>query len=487
MLSFWTPLGSHPIGIDMTAVNSEKLSTFVNQFWDDNITPTLEEYIKIPNKSPDFDPNWDANGHMEAALQLTLKWLEAHEIPGMKIHVGRLPERTPMLIIEVDGTIDKTVVLYGHLDKQPEMEGWREDLGPWKPVLEDGKLYGRGGADDGYAVFASICAIKAVQEQGLPHARCVLFIEFSEESGSPDLPPYLVEYENLIGIPEAVICLDSGAGNYDQLWATTNLRGMLCGTLTVEVLKEGVHSGTASGIVPSSFRIMRQLLARVENGETGKILLPELHVDIPQQRIDQAQKAADVLGDTVYSDFTFPDGMQPVDLSPKELLLNGTWRPTLSIVGMDGVPSVEQGGNVLRPYTTIKWSFRLPPTLPVEQAEAAVVQMFTEDVPYGAQVTVDVISGASGWNANELAPWMEELFDETSKEFFGKEAMFYGLGGTIPFMHMLGDRFPEAQFIITGVLGPKSNAHGPNEFIHLDYAKKLTAGVAFMLAKHGQL
>ncbi|MBF0276877.1 MAG: M20/M25/M40 family metallo-hydrolase [SAR324 cluster bacterium] len=473
-------------------MDTKQISDFVNSFWDENITPTLMEYIEVPNKSPVFDPDWEANGHMEKALQMAISWLEKHPIPGSFLHIGRIKGRTPMLVMEVPGTIDSpdrmpTVLLYGHLDKQPEMEGWREGLGPWKAVMEEEKLYGRGGGDDGYALFASICAIKAIQEQGIPHARFVITIEFSEESGSPDLPAYMEEFEDIIGIPELVICLDSGAGNYDQLWSTTSLRGMIGGTLKVEVLQEGVHSGMGSGIIPSSFRIVRQLLSRIENEKTGQILLDELYVQIPPQRLEQAKKSASVLGKTVHSDYTFPEGMVPVDPDPVELLLNSTWRPALAIVGQEGIPSLQLGGNVLRPYTTLKWSLRLPPNLPAASARIALQRALTEDPPYGAKVTLDFEVDGEGWEAGELAPWLEQSLDEASHTFFGKEAMYFGLGGSIPFMCMLGEKYPEAQFVITGVLGPKSNAHGPNEFIHIPYAKKLTASIAYLLGRHGLL
>ena len=470
----------------MTMPDPNWTSDFAARFWDEHITPTLVEYVKIPNKSPHFDPDWDANGHMEDALQLGLKWLEKHHIPESKTYIGRLEGRTPLILVDIPGTLDDTVLLYGHLDKQPEMEGWREDLGPWIPVIEDGKLYGRGGADDGYALFASICAIKALKEQNIPHARSVVMIEFSEESGSIDLPAYVDHFADLIGHPSMVVCLDSGAGNYEQLWSTTNLRGMIGGTLRVDVLTEGVHSGDASGIVPSSFRVLQQLIGRLEDRETGRLLPKELHVEIPQQRIDQAKLAAETLGEAVYTKFPFLPGMEPMNEDLVELVLNRTWRPSLSYIGQDGMPPTLSGGNVLRPYTTLKLSFRLPPTLPAKPAQAFLEKLLTENPPHGAKVTVDFEEPATGWNAPELAPWLDEALNEASQTYYQKPAVHMGEGGSIPFMGMLGEKFPEAQFLVTGVLGPQSNAHGPNEFLHIPYAKKLTGCVVHILAKHAQ-
>lgn len=467
--------------------NSESTLNFVDRFWDSHIVPTITDYIRIPNKSPAFDPDWDANGHMEDALQLAKKWLEEHHIPGSTLHLGRLEGRTPLLLLDIPGDIDKTVMMYGHLDKQPEMTGWRDDLGPWKPVMEDGKLYGRGGADDGYAVFASVCALKALKEQGVKHARCVVMIEFSEESGSPDLPAYVDHFKEIMGDVDLVICLDSGAGNYDQLWSTTSLRGMAGCALKVDILREGVHSGDASGVVPSSFRILRQILSRIENAETGEILIEALKHPIPQERIDQAQKVADALGDEVYSKFPFVEGSRPMGTDRVELVLNRTWRATVSFIGQDGMPPTHAGGNVLRPFTELKLSFRLPPTLDCAKAQAAIEEALTANPPYNAKVTVEFEDAATGWNAPALAPWLSRALDQVSNDFYGKPALHMGEGGSIPFMGMLGEKFPKAQFVVTGVLGPASNAHGPNEFLHVPYAKKLTACIAHILAIHAAL
>lgn len=471
----------------MTQPDAKKTQHYVDTFWDSEIVPTITEYIKIPNKSPAFDPDWDAHGHMEEALQLAKDWIEAHPIPGATLHVGRIPGRTPLLLLDIPGQIDKTMVLYGHLDKQPEMEGWRDDLGPWIPVYEDGKLYGRGGADDGYALFASMCAIMALQEQGIPHARAVVMIEFSEESGSIDLPAYVEHFEDIIGQPDLVVCLDSGAGNYDQLWSTTSLRGLVGGTMRVDVLREGVHSGDASGVVASSFRVIRELLNRIEDSATGKILPQALQVDIPQQRIQQAKKAAEALDKEIYTKFPFVPGMDPMANDLSELVLNRTWRAALSYTGQDGMPSTVSGGNVLRPYTTLKLSLRLPPTLEAKDAQAALEKVLSENPPHGAKVTLHFEEPATGWNAPELVAWLEEALDDASQTFYGKPALHMGEGGTIPFMGMLGDKYPQAQFVVTGVLGPQSNAHGPNEFLHVPYAKKLTACVAHIIAKHAQV
>jgi acetylornithine deacetylase/succinyl-diaminopimelate desuccinylase-like protein len=469
-------------------MNTEKTRQFVDRRWDESILAELIEYVRIPNKSPMFDPDWEAHGHMEAAVQLMFRWAEAEcaSIPGARVNVLRLPGRTPVLMVDVPGRVDDCVLMYGHLDKQPEFSGWSEGLEPWTPVLRDGKLYGRGGADDGYALFASMTAIRALAEQGIPHARCVILIEASEESGSPDLVHHIEALGSQLGSPTLVVCLDAECGNYEQLWCTTSLRGNLIGSLRVDVLAEGVHSGTASGVVPSSFRILRDLLARVEDAASGAILLEELNTPIPPDRRAQARAAAAVLGDTVFSKFPFLHGMRPVSNDPFELLLNNNWRPTLSITGVDGIPAFRSAGNVLRPQTTLKLSFRLSPTMDPAVAAAAIKSALEAEPPYGARVSFTVESAMGGWNAPALAPWLEQSMQDASQAFFERDAMYMGTGGSIPFMGMLGEKFPGTQFLVTGVLGPQSNAHGPNEFLHIETARRLTACVSQVLADHAR-
>jgi acetylornithine deacetylase/succinyl-diaminopimelate desuccinylase-like protein len=467
-------------------MDNSKAREFVNRRWDESILPQLVEYVRIPNKSPMFDPDWEAHGHMEAAVQLMRRWAEqeARSLPGAQVEVLRLPGRTPVLMVDVPGDVDDCVLMYGHLDKQPEFSGWSDGLEPWTPVLRDGKLYGRGGADDGYALFASLTAIRALREQGVPHARCVVLIEASEESGSPDLSHHIDALGDRLGRPTLVVCLDAECGNYEQLWCTTSLRGNLIGALRVDVLAEGVHSGTASGVVPSSFRILRELLARVEDATSGAILIEELSASIPPDRLAQAKAAAAVLGESVYAKFPLMPGVRPVSNDPFELLLNNNWRPTLSVTGAEGLPAFRSAGNVLRPQTTLKLSFRLPPTLAPAGAAAAIQRTLERDPPYGARVSFKVESAMGGWNAPTFAPWLEQSMRDGSQAFFGRDAMYMGTGGSIPFMGMLGERFPGTQFLVTGVLGPQSNAHGPNEFLHLECARRVTGCVSRVLADH---
>jgi acetylornithine deacetylase/succinyl-diaminopimelate desuccinylase-like protein len=464
-------------------MDASAIRNYVDHLWTDSIVPELIEYIRIPNKSPAFDKEWREHGYMDQVVTRFEAWANRHPLKGMKFEVAQVDKRTPLILIDIPGDSDDCILLYGHLDKQPEMTGWREGIGPWQPALEGDRLYGRGAADDGYSMFACLAAIGALQAASIPHARCVVLIEACEESGSFDLPHHIERLGDRIGKPSLVIGLDSGCGNYDQLWCTTSLRGLAGGTLTVEVLTEGIHSGN-SGIVPDSFRIARQLLNRIEDEKTGRILVPEYHVPIPPARIDEAHAAATILGDELRQEFPFVEGARPNSDDAAELILNRDWRPALSIIGQAGIPEIGNAGNVLRPMTALKLSLRIPPGCDAKRANASMKEILEEDPPYGAKVSFKGDWAAAGWNAPELAPWLGKSLEAASQRWFGKPAAFMGLGGTIPFMAMLGEKFPEAQFLITGVLGPHSNAHGPNEFLHIPFVRKLTCSVAEVIADH---
>jgi acetylornithine deacetylase/succinyl-diaminopimelate desuccinylase-like protein len=465
----------------------------VTRAWDGDIVRQLTDYIAIPAKSPSFDADWAAHGYIERVLQNAATWVEAQKVEGLKLEVVRLPGRTPVLFFEVAAsgtTATQTVLMYGHLDKQPEFNGWRSDLGPWTPKYEDGKLYGRGGADDGYAVYASIAAVQALKAQNAPHPRIVGIIETCEESGSYDLLPYVDALRPRLGDVALVVCLDSGAGNYDQLWITSSLRGMASGVLKVEILTEGVHSGDASGLVPSSFRIMRQVLDRLEDSATGRLLPASFHCEVPADRLAQARATAAILGDEIYKRFPWAHYdcggattfALPTTTDPVEALLNRTWKPTLSVTGADGFPELKNAGNVLRPYTAFKLSLRLPPLVDAAKAVQELKALLEDNAPYQARVTFEGEGGATGWNAPATVPWFENALNAASQAQFGAPCGYIGQGGTIPLMSMLSQGFPKAQMMVCGVLGPKSNAHGPNEFLHVPYAKKLTAAVAQVIA-----
>nr|WP_315228250.1 M20 family metallopeptidase [uncultured Albidiferax sp.] len=479
--------------VPASVLNPAQVLAHANAAWDGDIVRQLKQYISIPAKSPAYDAAWSEHGYIDTVMRNAAAWVEAQKVEGLRLEVIRLEGRTPVLFFEVPASqtaCTDTVLMYGHLDKQPEFTGWRNDLGPWTPKYEDGKLYGRGGADDGYAVYASITAVQALKAQNLPHPRIVGLIETCEESGSYDLLPYVDAMRAQLGEVALVVCMDSGAGNYDQLWLTNSLRGLANGVLKVEVLTEGVHSGDASGLVPSSFRIMRQVLDRLEDSATGRLLPASFHCEVPADRLLQARATAAILGDEIYKRFPWAHydcgGAStlclPTTTEPVQALLNRTWAPTLSVTGAEGLPELKNAGAVLRPYTAFKLSLRLPPLVDAALAVQELKTLLEDNAPYQARVTFQPDGAATGWNAPATAPWFETALHAASQAQFGAPCGYIGQGGTIPLMNMLSQGFPKAQMMVCGVLGPKSNAHGPNEFLHVPYAKKLTAAVAQVIA-----
>jgi acetylornithine deacetylase/succinyl-diaminopimelate desuccinylase-like protein len=464
------------------------LTDTVRSLWERDILSGLSDLVVIPAVSEAFDPDWAANGHLAAAVEHVRSWLVARNLPGAEVEVVALEGKSPVLLADIpaDGADPDagTVLLYGHLDKQPPVGGWSDGLDPWTPVVREGRLYGRGAADDGYAGFAAVAAIEAVRAAGGRHARCVVLLETGEESGSPDMPDYLELLSPRFGDVSLVVCLDSGANDYERLWLTTSLRGLVQTTVTARVLEGGQHSGLAGGIVPGSFRILRVLLDRLEDAATGEVLLPELRVDIPDYRLAEARAAIDAVPGRAGADVDLVPGVALASDDELELVLNNTWRPALAVIGADGLPSPDDAGNVLRPSTTLCLSFRLPPTADSAAALAAVRRALTTDVPYGAQIELSRVEAADGWDAPETAPWLRAALDDASDTVFGAPWRASGLGGSIPLMGLLQRQYPAAQFVVTGTLGPGSNAHVPDESLHLDYARQVTEAIAIMLVAH---
>ena len=484
MVAHPTPKSSTPTSPDRAALTST-----VAQVWNDSAVPAIEAHIAVPALSPALDPDWADAGHIDTVLVAASNWLESLGLPGLTVHRRDLPGRTPLLLVDVPATDGAsnvgTVLAYGHLDKQPEMVGWDDDLGPWTPVRKGDRLYGRGGADDGYSVYALGTALVALHRAGGEHGRIVGVIECSEESGSPDLPAHLEALGDELGSPELVVCLDSGCGDYERLWVTTSLRGLVSVDLRVDVLTEGVHSGAAGGIVPSSFRIARALLDRIEASGDGRLLIDELFPEIPEERRVQAAQSAETLGRP--PTLPWAGGTHPATDDVAEQLLNRTWGPALEVIGADGLPPLADAGNVARPTTTLGLSIRIPPGVDPDEITARLTELLTEHPPAGAEVSVSPGWGATGWDAPPTAPWLADALEQASTAWFDKEPRWIGEGGTIPFMAMLGEQFPDAQFVVTGVLGPGSNAHGPNEFLDVAFAERLTGCIADVLHAHACL
>eukprot|EP00461_Guttulinopsis_vulgaris_P001607 UN01607 len=478
------------------SLDLNKAKQFVINEWNATIKESLCDYIRVPNQSPMFDKECLTNGLQEKALAVVEKWIDECGIAGLKKTIINPPGRTPAVFLEIPATGEdsRTILAYSHLDKQPPMYPWSEGLDPYTPVLvEDAvdnrgkpmaKLYGRGGADDGYGIYSTLTAIKAAQDQGLAHARILMLTEFCEESGSFDLNYYLESLKPQIGTPDIVVCLDSGCGDYDRLWFTTSLRGMISATLTVKITEEGVHSGLGSGVIPSTMRIMRNLLDRIEDAKTGELLIPSFYVDIPSEQIEYAKSAVAIIGEEIPKAYKFVEGARPMSDSNYQLYINRAWMPTVSYTGVGGIPELSQAGNVLRPQTGLQLSFRLPPTCNSAKAAEDLKKVLLENPPYGATVKLEIQKAGDGFYAPPLEPYLMESITRASTELWGNKPEFESCGGSIPFLYDVQQAFPGVQFAVAGLLGPQSNAHGPDEFMSIPYFFNLTAALAAIFVDH---
>lgn len=466
----------------------KKIYDEVSKEWQESVEEALKAFVRLPALSPDFDKNWEQNGVLEEALLRAKAWAEAQGLKGLHCEIIKDPGQTPCLLIEIDSTsahsFEKSVFFYGHLDKQPPNDGWDEDKGAWKPVIQNGRLFGRGAVDDGYSFYTAIAAVKALETLGIPHPRCVGLFETCEESSSRHYEEYLNKCADRLGDIGLVIALDSCCGDYDRLWITHSLRGMLGGTIEVRTLKVGVHSGEASGIVPGSFMILRQLLDRIEDSRTGEILPEVFKTKISEPVRRQNKEVVDCLGDLVVKSYPWYDKTEPLTKDPYEALLNRNWRPELTVTGIDGIPSVENAGNVMRPFTRAKVGLRLPPDVKAEKASKDFQEIITSNPPFNAEVRYVPSVASNGWVAPQPAEWVRKAFEESSEAYWGNKPAFLGMGGSIPLLNVFSRTWPDAQYMVAGALGPNSNAHGPNESLHIDYCLKQTAAVAYIMSQY---
>ena len=468
-------------------------------FWTNNL-PVLSRYIEFKALSPDFDTDesgkekWTSRRSLERTANFLAQWARTQipHIPGLTVQVHRLRGKTPLIFMEIPGfgvPEDAPGVLhYGHYDKQPADEPWREGLSPWKAVREGDKIYGRGGADDGYSIFASLGSIRLAVEQGAPRPRTVVLIEGSEESGSPHLAAHVKALRHRIGKIELVVCLDSGCGDFERLWLTTSLRGMVKGDLTAAVLEESIHSGSATPVaIDSGFVAMKHYLRLLDDQGNIKQTLG-LHQPVLEEHQRTIAESADIIGRALEYEFKWVPGAGPNPmLSVTELLTRRNWWPTATWIGVGGVPESGKAGSKVRTHTTLTISLRVPPSGSAA-ALAGKVQQVLEANPIGrARVTFEVKQAADGWVAPPLEPWLERELHCASKAFYGNPMMRMGEGGTIPFMGMLEKELGgKLQFVIVGLLSPDAGAHAPNEYLHVPMVERLTASVAWITAAYGQ-
>ncbi len=471
-------------------MNDDIIKTIVFQLFEEQTLPGIMDYIRIPNGSPNYDPQWDTNGNQEKAVSFMANWVLSQNIKGLSLSIYKEKKRTPFLYIDINSSrvSDKrTILMYGHFDKQPAFTGWSPGLGPTIPVIKDGKLYGRGSTDDGYALFGMITAIKTCQRVNLPLPRIVIIVEGAEESNIEDLNFYLSALKTKIGTPDFIVCLDSGVEDYKRLWVTTSLRGNCAIDLTVKTLKVGMHSGGGTGFVADSYFILRRLLDRVENSDTGEIIVPELRVSLPKNREEEIKRLVTIVKDDFLKNYPFYENTQPIHKELFDLVVNNTWQPTLAVTGADGFPEASTAGNVLRPFSTVRLSFRLPPGVDTQKAGEKIVEILSKDPPYNAVVEAKLLGAGDGWNLDDknYSKKLKDVLNTASKRYFGNnEIEAFGEGGSIPFVQTFNQAFPKADLAVMGVAGPGSSIHGPDENLDLEFCKRFICCIAHMLSEY---
>lgn len=464
------------------------IKPYIEKYFNSSILPTLTEYIKIPNCSPNYDADWEKNGNAIKAANLLADWIDDQNLKNCNVTLFQDPGHTPFIFVDIQATRendDRTILMYGHLDKQPPFTGWSEGLGPQDPVIKDGHLYGRGGADDGYSTFATIASIKACQDNNGPLPRIVILIEGAEESNTDDLFYYVNGLKKTIGTPSLIICLDSGCADYERLWVTTNLRGVCSINLKVSVLSQGLHSGLSGGLVPDSFMITRKILDRIEDPETGILKNQELYVQIPKERDTQMDEMIKILGDKkILESIPWYQNTQPLEKDIKNTVVRNTWKPTLTITGCDGIPDIEHAGNVIRPYTELCLSFRLPPLIDSAKAGQLIKAELEKDPPFNAKVEANIINTGDGWSLSSFSERLRNILNIASQRFFLKDMGFFGEGGSVPFVQFFNNMYPKADFAVLGVNGPFSNIHGPDENLNLDFCQRLIMCLTFLVSEY---
>ncbi len=442
----------------------------------------LCEFVKLPSKSSDFDPDWQAHGYLQEACEKAAQWGQSL-FADATFEVMTAPGHTPALFFDIPATDERlgTALFYGHFDKQPEAHGWSNNRQPFVPSIEGNCLYGRGAADDGYSFYCALTAIYALKNAGIKHGRITGLIETDEESGSADMAHWLNVIDKRCGHVCLIVVLDSTSADYDRFWVTTSFRGCVNFTLNVQVLNQGVHSGSASGIVPDSFRIARSLLERLEDAQTGVVADSRLNCPIARERLEQIKATAQILGTSVTSEFPWHNATRACHEDIFESLIERGFQPKLCVVGADGLPPCNQAGRVMRDKTSLALSLRTPPELDTQAALEVVTEILTQNPPYCADVTITDGSTGNGWSAKLGCRWFDRALQDACQDVFGLAPAYNCDGASIPILNLMQSHFPDAQMLVTGVLGPGSNAHGPDEMLKLDYLEKLTGVIARLL------
>ena len=470
-------------------MDKKSFEKYIEKMFTYNMIPNLMNFIRIPNLSPAYDYEWNTNGLLLKAANLIIAYAKSLEIKNAQINLIQDKGYSPLIFIEIPASRpndNRTVLLYAHFDKQPHGTGWDDDKGPTKPVIQNGRLYGRGSADDGYASFSMLTAIKACQEHNCPLPRICLIFEGAEESTDEHLTYYFNKLLPIIGENViAFIPLDSGCADYDRLWITNSLRGVCDYEINIQTLDNNISFGPeASGRIAENLFILRKAIDAVMDTSTGDVKIEEFYVkDIPEEIQEEMDKEIEIVGEQFFKEIPLYEGVKPLKTDIKEAMINNRWKPTCSILGIDNCPKIEDNGFGVKKSITVKMSMRLPPGIDSHAALEALKKVVKENIYFDAKVKFLSAEVADGWKLTNFSEKTKNVLNKASKEYFGNELVFKGMGGSIPFITYFQTKYPNADVICTGILGADCFEHGPNENLHLEACKKMILVLCYFLSE----
>ena len=462
---------------------------YIEKMFTYNTLPNLMNFIRIPNLSPAFDNNWNTNGYLLKAANLIISFAKSLEIKNAEINLIQDQGYTPLIYIDIQSSRKndtRTVLFYSHFDKQPHGTGWDENKGPTKPVIENNRLFGRGSVDDGYASFSILTAIKACQDHNCPLPRIFCIFEGAEESTDEHLTYYFDKLMPIIGNNIiAFIPLDSGGSDYDRLWITNSLRGVLNLYLKIQTLDNNCNFGPeASGRIAENLFLLRKSLEGIFDTNTGEVKIDELHAkEIPKNIEEEMNKEIEIVGDKFFNGIPLYEGVQPLKTDVKEAMINLRWKPTCVISGIDNCPQIEENGFGVYKSINVRISMRIPPGINVANGIEAIKKAINNNIYFGAKISLERFGYADGWYLNKISDRTKNILKKASLEFFGNESIFKGVGGTIPFITYFQSKYPDTDIICTGICGDDSFEHGPNENLNLDACKKMILVLCYYITE----
>ena len=462
----------------------------ISKIFNTTTLPNLMNFIRIPNTSPEFDPDWDKNNLLLKASKLIITFIKTLQLKNTEITLLKDENHTPFILTETKSSKEKeknTILFYAHIDKQPNCEGWDKGKSATNPIIENGRLYGRGSIDDGYAIYSILTAIKYCQDNNLFTNRIICIFECSEESSSDDLNYYFDKLIPFFGNDISLFCcVDLTCLDYKKMWIVNCIRGVMDFDVKIYTLNNDIYSNFTKGVFPDNFMIFRKLCDLLRN-EKGEFLIPELIISedkIPKDRKKELEEASKEIGIDFIKVLPLYNNTKPMKDDIYKLLLNNIWKVSMIIKGIDGIPDKKYEGNILSKGLKARIQMRIPPLLNGKKAFEAIKKKFIENTPFNSKVEVEMIGIDDGWNDKNFSERSKNVFNYVSKIGFGNDVGFKFDGGSVPFIQYFENKYPKSQIANLGIRGYECNEHGPNESIDLDACKKFIAALVILMSEY---